>query len=64
MKHQQDKNTKLIRTWLQGDVGQIRKTLNTVLREKGLSTHGITHVLSGHKFNKMRAELVKQLEIK
>ena len=39
MKHQQDKNTKLIRTWLQGDVRSNRKTLNTVLREKGLSTH-------------------------
>jgi hypothetical protein len=64
MKHQQDKNTKLIRTWLQGDVWSNRKTLNTVLCEKGLSAHGITNVLSGHKFNKMRAELVKQFEIK
>jgi len=64
MKHQPDKNTLKIRKWIGKNSRSNPKRLRAFLEERGCSSHGITHVLSGQDCGKLRSEVVTQFKIK
>jgi len=64
MKHQNDKNTARIRDWIKAKSQTNRKRLDALLKEQGLGSHGITHVLGAKDFNKLRSNIVTLLKIK
>jgi hypothetical protein len=64
MKHQHDKNTAKIRDWIRAKSRTNRKRLDALLKEKGLGSHGITHVLCAKDFKKLRSTIVTIFKIK
>jgi hypothetical protein len=63
MKYKPDPNTAKIRQWLKKNADNIKR-LAAFMVEKGHSSHGIAHALSGHDFSEFRKEILNQFKIK
>ena len=64
MKHLRDRNTAVVRKWLNKSTPENCGKLNEFLREKGFASHGVANVLCAEELGELRAQIVEKFKIK